>query len=134
MNYTFCVITKIPPPTERGNMADTALIRDHTEKEEGFPIYREIGPEEDMEQIEEKDFIWAKRPVFDLGEILILDSPYGREVCGRGRKPSKWFVEFEHFTKLEYAVKRSQSLFQEPDQEEHPKTSDSCPQPTAPEP
>jgi hypothetical protein len=134
MNYTFCVITKIPPHHERGNMSDTALVRDHTEKEEGFPTYREIGPEEDMGDMKANDLIWAKLPVFDLGEILILDSPYGREVCGRGRKPSKWFVEFEHFTKLEYAVKRSQSLLQELPQEEPPKKSAGCPQPTAPEP
>jgi hypothetical protein len=123
--YTFCVITKIPPPTERGNMYDTALVRDHSEKEGGFPTYREIGPEEDMENMKTEDLIWAKLPTFDLGEILILDSPYGREVSGRGRKPSKWFVEFEHFTKLEYAIKRSQSLFQEPDQEEPPKDTGS---------
>jgi hypothetical protein len=110
-------------------MYDTALVRDPSEKEEGPPTYREIGPEENMETIKAKDLIWAKLPVFDLGEILILDSPYGREVCGRGRKPSKWFVEFEHFTKLEYAVKRSQALIQEPDQkkeeEEPPKNTES---------
>lgn len=34
--------------------------------------------------------------VFELGEILILND-LGREITGRGRKPSKWEVEYETF-------------------------------------
>jgi len=40
---------------------------------------------------------------FELGEILILDD-YGREIGGRGRKPSKWFVEHKEFDSLDEAI------------------------------
>ena len=47
-----------------------------------------------------------RRPVFVLGEILILDST-GREVAGHGRKPEKWSVMCETYDTLEDAVARA---------------------------
>jgi hypothetical protein len=108
-NYIFCVITKVPSCKERGNLYDSILVRDD-KKEEGFLAFRELDEDEDIEAIEEKDLIWAKRQVFELGEILILDGEYGREVAGRGRKPYKWFVECKHFDNIEQAVECANSL------------------------
>lgn len=48
-------------------------------------------------------------PVFTVGEILILDAS-GREVGGRGRKPSKWDVEVEYFDDLGAAVRRAREV------------------------
>lgn len=48
-------------------------------------------------------------PVFTLGEILILNND-GREIAGRGRKPSKWLVVCEEFETLEEAVARAQDI------------------------
>ena len=110
-NYTFCVITKVPSCKEGGNLYDSLLVKDSKEEsEDGFPTYRETDYDEDLEKIDGKDLIWARRQVFELGEILILDGEYGREVAGRGRKPSKWFVECKHFDNLEHAVECANSL------------------------
>jgi hypothetical protein len=44
-----------------------------------------------------------RAPVFTVGEVLLLDSS-GREISGRGRKPSKWVVEVEYCDTLEEAL------------------------------
>jgi hypothetical protein len=54
--------------------------------------------------------IEARLPVFCLGEIVILDRKGGREVAGRMRKPSKWFVEVEEFRSLKKAIARSHEV------------------------
>lgn len=46
---------------------------------------------------------------FTLGEILLLNEN-GREFCGRGRKPSKWFVTCEEFDTLKKAITRVNEL------------------------
>lgn len=110
-NYTYGVITKIPSCKEGGNLYDSLLVKDNKgESEDGFPTYRETDYDEDLEKIDSKDLIWSRRQVFELGEILILDGEYGREVCGKGRKPSKWFVECKHFSNLEESVECANSL------------------------
>ncbi len=48
--------------------------------------------------------------VFEVSEILILDNETGREVSGQGRKPSKWDVEVEEFSKIEDAIKRAREV------------------------
>lgn len=42
--------------------------------------------------------------LFEHGEVLVLDGPYGREPFGRGRKPAKWDTVEEHFTDLTEAL------------------------------
>lgn len=48
--------------------------------------------------------------VFTLGEVLLLDGEYGRELVGIQRKPSKWGVTVEHFSDLDEAVARAQQI------------------------
>jgi hypothetical protein len=52
-------------------------------------------------------------PVFEKGEILILDAESGREIAGHERKPSKWFVEYEVYDSLEEAIKKAISVLSE---------------------
>lgn len=98
----FGVITRVATPPKGGNLAMAQL-------------YVKTGPES-----EANDFLgdWThhtvatlsmRTPVFCVGEILILDGD-GREVAGRGRKPSKWDVDVEHFDSLEDAVERAKEL------------------------
>lgn len=80
-----------------------------------------ICPEEDGDWKEDRYFIptiddisnysaiRAKLPVFELGEILIVNRN-GREISGKGRKPDKWYVEYETFWTLRAAIKRVKSL------------------------
>jgi len=57
--------------------------------------------------------IELREPVFNVGEILILDES-GREVGYPGRKPSKWLVTCELFgDDLDAAIKRSKEVFEE---------------------
>ena len=56
-------------------------------------------------------------PVFMLGEILIL-SGSGREPHGRGRKPSKWWVETQECATLGEAVRLSRKVVEEADEAE----------------
>lgn len=109
-NYTFGVITKIPSYKEGGNLYSSLMVNEE-KQEDGFESYRELNDEdEDVESRDNANFIWARRPTFELGEILILDGEYGREVCGKGRKPSKWAVECMYFSDLETAVERAKNL------------------------
>jgi hypothetical protein len=39
----------------------------------------------------------VKKPVFFPGEILMLEPDFEREIHGLGRKPAKWFIEYEYF-------------------------------------
>ena len=120
----FIVITKVPNALEEGNLADemfflkgNTLYLDVPEKEEelkqGSVLFPPVAPVEitymDLASKTKKiAFIDSiKGPVFVLGEILVVDES-GREIGGKGRKPSKWWVEHETFNNVEDAVKRSQ--------------------------
>lgn len=49
--------------------------------------------------------IHVKVPAFDVGEIVIIDTPYCRE--GQwGRKPHKWNIGFEVYDTLDKALRR----------------------------
>jgi len=108
MSYTFAVITKVPKPKD-GNVYDAVMVKDWDEfnKEE---VYR-MAVDEDFDK--PNDHINAHIPVFALGEILILDGPYGREIAGMRRKPSKWFVDVEEFDNPDDAVKKAQEVLKE---------------------
>ena len=115
-DYTFGVITKVPKHIEDGNKYDDLLVRDRkTEEDEmtmanacGYKAYRFYDDEEN-DGISREDVVHVCLPVFSLGEILILDVT-GREVAGRNRKPSKWFVTCEEFDNLDDAVDCAQKL------------------------
>ena len=57
-----------------------------------------------------KPYIQLHLPVFKLGEILILESEWKREVSGRCRSPRKWFVTCEEFEYLEEAIDRAKEV------------------------
>ena len=87
--YTFGVITKVPSCSEVGNTSSVLLTRDFKVEKEteelGFSTSRSYRALEDKEledgfDLKHEDLAWVLLPVFELGEILILDSPYGREV------------------------------------------------------
>ena len=107
MNYTFAVITKVPKPGE-GNEGHVVLVKDW-DKDNEEQIYR-FSTIEDFDN--PNDYIEAKIPVFNLGEVLILNDS-GREVAGMQRKPSKWSVEVEEFDNLDDAVKKAQEVLKE---------------------
>ncbi len=92
-DHTYTVVTEIPPHEKGGNMA-TALGQIYTTHDE-HRSYQRLDMAYTMNMA---------IPVFTLAEILILDNEYGREVAGKGRKPSKWDVEIEHFQDLERAI------------------------------
>ena len=48
-------------------------------------------------------------PVFALGEIIVVDSN-GREIGGDGRKPSKWFVDYEEFYTVYEAIAKAKEI------------------------
>lgn len=101
-NYTFCVITKVPDPQkgEGGNMACPM----------GELCRAVPGDVMKVEPISPLITLELRSPVFTAGEVLILDSECGREVCGLERKPSKWDVEVEHFTDIGKAVERARAI------------------------
>lgn len=106
--YTFCVITKVPDPDkgESGNLASAGPIYQQTEEPSESNNWRgKVGPP--PPEVGLGLLINFRVPVFAAGEIVILDSEYGREVCGAMRMPSKWDVEVEHFTDIEKAIDRA---------------------------
>lgn len=54
----------------------------------------------------------VKLPVFEHGEILLLNR-IGREISGRGRKPSKWNTKCAYFYTLRSALRCHQRARQE---------------------
>jgi hypothetical protein len=57
-------------------------------------------------------WITVKVQNFTIGEILMIDPWFGRELSGKGRKPSKWDVEYEVFAADDWhkAAKRAADL------------------------
>jgi hypothetical protein len=109
MSYTFAVITKVPKVRE-GNEYDQILVEGY-DKDNEEVIYH--LPKEGVEyRMVDTKFINAKLPVFQLGEILILDKT-GREAAGMGRKPSKWSVEVEEFNDLQEAIDRAHIVLED---------------------
>lgn len=103
MSYLFAVVTKVA--TGRDVWQNLATELD---------LYRSTGPgPEEVEPLVPLVALELLRPVFHVGEILILDSSHGREVDYPGRKPSKWGVETEEFEDLDDAVRRGHEVFEE---------------------
>lgn len=91
----YMVITKTPPEDdpEGGNLADNF-----------FPARGPDGPnfERTLGQM-----VHVVMPVFETGEILIVQGEYEREYGPHGRKPTKWYVEYEMFDDVQDAIRRS---------------------------
>jgi hypothetical protein len=56
-----------------------------------------------------RQLVFCNTPVFKLGEILILESKWGRTIPD-GRKPSKWDVTYECFKSLKKAIARAKQV------------------------
>ena len=92
-DYEIAVVTKVPDPEgpeAEGNQ--TAAI-----------VYN-LPP-----QFRMACMVQGRSTVFELGEILILDSKSGREIAARGRKPDKWDIKIEYCSSLDEAVELSMS-------------------------
>jgi len=121
-DYTFGVITWVPKHIEDGNKYDDLLVRDRKKEEDnmtmanacGYKAYRfyDVYDDEENDGLSKEDIIDVRLPVFSLGEILILDN-CGREVAGRGRKPSKWIVNCQEFDNLDDAIACAQKVLSE---------------------
>jgi hypothetical protein len=94
----FAVITKVPDieSGETGNLAMAwPLFTEENNTAKLLPTTASFG---------------LLSPVFDQGEIIVVDDEYGREIGGAGRNPSKWFVECEYFDDVEAAIARSREV------------------------
>jgi len=109
VKHLFAVIVSVPDP--KGPRAWENLAMQ-------FPSHVQIGnTPETSKPLEELDLptpsvgllMGARFPVFVAGEILVVNLD-GRELFGRGRKPSKWGVEFEEFATIEEALERAASV------------------------
>lgn len=90
---TFGVITRVPDPEkDDGNLASALVYR--------LPAEARMAV-----------MLRGRVPVFDLGEILVLDEN-DREISGRGRKPSKWEVDCEYFDNIEAAITRARAVME----------------------
>ena len=129
--YTYCVITKVPDNSkEGGNLAtamfatdkypdsDLYLVNDSYHWRDGKEIEADRTPHaityDDMQKVlkgkSNSMSLDFRVQVFELGELLILDAPDGREVAGKQRAPRKWYVEYEEFDDIEDAIKRSREV------------------------
>jgi len=110
----YCVITKVPVFSGKtmdpgqsdfsdGNLYDNFAIELDMDNTKVLVEYLEV--EESL--LDNHKQIPLMSPVFSLGEILIIDGAYGRELAGKGRKPSKWYVEFETFDNVKEAILRA---------------------------
>jgi len=113
--YKIAVITKIYDGDKLfgGNRYDELIEITYNEiktrAKESNQTIKHIIKSYDLKSIKGgKDFYKEQKGVvFNIGEILIVDPYFEREIIGHGRKPSKWGVEYEIFNsnELEKAIK-----------------------------
>jgi len=110
----FCVITEL---SEDGNLYDDFVVH----RGENLVVGADLAANETPTGM-------VKVPCFRLGELLILDAEYGRELVGMGRKPKKWFISFELYDDFETAFHRARQVYQLRinDDKELPPPPDSC--------
>ncbi len=99
------VITEVPEAETGHNMATA------------FPLYQRASTDPTKLEVEvvsgELGMLVLTQflePVFVLSEIMILDDPWGREIAGAGRKPSKWGVKCETFPTIHEAIERAKEV------------------------
>lgn len=98
----FAVITEVPPEYSDGNKYD-AMIEPMDIRWDLMNQYKYLNIPPDAN-------IHFKARVFEIGEVLPVDGLYGREIVARGRKPSKWDVQYETFKTIEEAIARSREV------------------------
>ena len=100
MKYTYAVIVSV---SEEGNAADNLAVPDKS----GVLSMMQGALKRYSNSFMGGSAVGVRSPIFHVGEILVLDSEYGREVAGCGRKPSKWDVGVEYFDNIERAIERA---------------------------
>lgn len=101
----YAVITRVPEPGDRGNLATQLgqVFLDPQATGAGIDTPpQSLGKALGNPMLE----VYVLGPVFRLGELLIVNGD-GREMAGGGRKPNKWDVDAEYFDEPEPAVRRA---------------------------
>jgi hypothetical protein len=110
----FVVITKAPELPMENYYDDILIPREHVIGWQNGKELKEIVLTQWDQQAptdeEIKRGTRVKLMPLRVGEVLVLDGHNGREMCGRRRKPSKWFVEFETFSNLDDAIRRAKEV------------------------
>ena len=65
--------------------------------------------DDNIVDLKQEQMLFCQIPVFELGEILIINS--NDRTIPDGRKPGKWNVECEYFDTVEDAVKRAKEVY-----------------------
>ena len=107
---TFCVITGVPTLPDDRNCADSFIYVKTDTKDSDEPQYF-LECYHDVDDAQMEISVECKVPVFQVGEVLILND-YGREIPYPGRKPSKWYVDYEMYDDLDAALERSRDVFE----------------------
>ncbi len=105
------VITKVPNPDTDGPLAQGNLAAPLAEL---WVLETRQGPLTRLEKFMGLPAGFStvlRKEVFAVGDLLLVDDD-GREIVGRGRKPSKWGIEYKTFEKWEgeHAIELIQAL------------------------
>lgn len=132
--FYFAVITEVPEDGD-GNLACNELhVVPHSrncvvgsnlvvggcdlDSERGAKLFadclRRDRNNNEMIDLSTEQIVMCNSPVFQLGEILIMDPSNDRSVP-EGRKPDKWNVSYERFSELTVAIKRSLEVYNKGD-------------------
>ena len=112
--FLWCLITKI----NGLNLADDIITLSRDEalefvKSNGGDLSTYIENRSRLTKNSSGEYYYShKREVFTLGEVFPVDPDFERELTTRGRKASKWDVEYELFDadKLAEALKKGRDL------------------------
>ncbi len=95
--FQWCVITH--GPTEKdGNQFDDLVSFEDTDVE----YFDGKNPPRVLAEKGSDGFIHFKNNVFEVGEMFPVGKDFGRELCGAGRKPSKWDIGYVLFSSKDY--------------------------------
>lgn len=111
MKIEFIVITGVPEFGETGNLYDDFLTPHPRSDDDASLVLTEMPMSWWVSKSDSGQMIPVRLQNFVLGEILICED--GREVAGRGRKPSKWFVGRRIFDNVEDAIKCAQEVLKD---------------------
>lgn len=96
--FQWCVITHGPTDSPDGNQFDDMVSFEDTEVE----IFDGKNPPKLLAKKGSKGFIHFKNYVFEVGEVFPVGKDFGRELCGKERKPGKWDIGYELFNSRDY--------------------------------
>lgn len=110
----WCVITEVPKDAkgedDNGNLYDCILTGQDIES--AYARGQTSNKSADItELLQRKVGIMSHKVAnFYMGEIIPVATDFEREVCGRGRKPNKWDVEYELFPARNYKLALARAI------------------------